>query len=304
VTPAPSTAVDVRARAVEAAAASLPLVRLALAEDVGPGDVTTDATIDVALAAEAVILVKARGVLAGIEVARLVFAEVDPALAFEAIAGDGDAVSPGDEVVRLHGPARAILTGERTALNFLQRLSGVATRTRTFVERLEGTSTVLLDTRKTTPGLRALEKAAVVAGGGANHRTGLYDMVLIKDNHIRAAGGLAAAVRKARAHAAPGILVEAEAATLREVEEAIEVGVDRLLLDNMSRADVARALALIDAGRGAPEVARHPQVEVSGGMTLETVRPMAELGVDFISVGGLTHSAPALDLSLEIVRLG
>jgi nicotinate-nucleotide pyrophosphorylase (carboxylating) len=163
---------------------------------------------------------------------------------------------------------------------------------------------VLLDTRKTTPGLRLLEKAAVVAGGGANHRVGLFDMVLIKDNHIRAAGGLTAAVERARAHAAPGLLIEAEAATYVEVVEACKIGVDRLLLDNMTTAEVTRALAHIDGLRAGPDAPRRPRVEVSGGMTLETVRPMAELGVDFISVGGLTHSAPALDLSLEIVRLG
>jgi len=152
--------------------------------------------------------------------------------------------------------------------------------------------------------MRLLEKAAVVAGGGANHRVGLFDMVLVKDNHIRVAGGLAEAVRRARAHAAPGLLIEAEAATFAEVEEACAVDVDRLLLDNMSRSEVARALAYIDARRASPAAPRHPLIEVSGGLTLATVRPMAELGVDFISVGGLTHSAPALDLSLEIVRLG
>jgi nicotinate-nucleotide pyrophosphorylase (carboxylating) len=288
----------------EAAAASLDLVRMALAEDVGAGDVTTESCIDPMLEAEAVIVAKARGVLAGLEVARIVFAEVDAAVRFVALAADGDAVTPDHEVVRLNGPARAILIGERTALNFLQRLSGVATRTRAFVDRLAGTSTVLLDTRKTTPGMRLLEKAAVVAGGGANHRVGLFDMVLIKDNHIRAAGGLTAAVLRARAHAAPGLLIEAEAATYAEVVEACAAGVDRLLLDNMTTAEVARALTYIDGLRVGPDAPRRPLVEVSGGMTLETARPMAELGVDFISVGGLTHSAPALDLSLEIVRLG
>jgi len=292
------------AAAAGAAAASLALVRMALAEDMGTGDVTTEACIDPALRAEAVIVAKARGILAGLEVARLVFHEVDPAVRLEALAAEGDAIEPGREVVRLNGPARGILVGERTALNFMQRLSGVATRTRQFVDRLAGTNTLLLDTRKTTPGMRLLEKAAVLAGGGANHRVGLFDMVLIKDNHIRAAGGLTAAVERARARAAPGLLVEAEAATFAEVEEACAAGVDRLLLDNMTTAEVARALAHVDGWRPAPDAPRRPRVEVSGGMTLETVRPMAELGVDFISVGGLTHSAPALDLSLEIVRLG
>ncbi len=284
--------------------AMLALARMALAEDVGTGDVTTEACIDPALEAEAVIVAKAPGIVAGTNMACLVFEEVDPAVRLDFLASDGDAVSPGQELARIHGPARAILIGERTALNFLQRLSGVATRTRAFVDRLAGTKAVLLDTRKTTPGMRLLEKAAVVAGGGANHRVGLFDMVLIKDNHIRAAGGLTAAVERARAHAAPGLLIEAEAATFAEVVEACAAGVDRLLLDNMTTAEVARALAHVDGLRPAPDAPRRPQVEVSGGMTLETVRPMAELGVDFISVGGLTHSAPALDLSLEIVRLG
>ena len=262
------------------------------------------------------IVARATGVLAGVEVARRVFAEVDAAVRFEALLNDGAPVTPGTQVVRLEGPARAILTGERTALNFLQRLSGVATRTRAFVERLEGTGTRLLDTRKTTPGLRLLEKAAVLAGGGTNHRLGLYDLVLIKDNHLRAAGGLTAAVERARAHAAPGLLLEVEAATLAEVEAACAARVDRILLDNMSTDDVTRALVMIDAAatasatagapnpRRRPGARRWPEVEVSGGLTLETVRPMAELGVDYVSVGAITHSAPALDLSLEITSLG
>jgi nicotinate-nucleotide pyrophosphorylase (carboxylating) len=244
--------------------------------------------------------------------ARLVFAAVDPGLRFAALLHDGATVTPGTEVARLSGPAHAILKGERTALNFVQRLSGVATRTRAFVERLHGTGTRLLDTRKTTPGLRLLEKAAVLAGGGTNHRQGLFDMVLIKDNHIRAAGGLTAAVERARARAAPALLVEVEAATLAEVEEACAAGVDRILLDNMDPAGVKQALAWIDAhpapGPASPRrragARRWPEVEVSGGITLETVRPMAELGVDYVSVGAITHSAPALDLSLEILELG
>ena len=258
-------------------------------------------------------MAKADGVVAGIEVARRVFERVDPDVEFETSVADGARVTPGTEVARLHGPARAILTGERTALNFLQRLSGVATRTHAFVERLEGTGARLLDTRKTTPGLRLLEKAAVLAGGGANHRVGLHDMVLIKDNHVRAAGGLARAVERARAHAAPSLLIEVEAQSFAEVEEACVAGVDRILLDNMGRDDVARALARIDAApsslpAGDPRrragARRWPEVEVSGGLTLDTVRTMAELGVDYVSVGGITHSAPALDLSLEIVSLG
>lgn len=280
-----------------------------MAEDVGPGDVTTAACIPAEATADAVIVAKAPGVIAGLAVAHLVFAEVDPAVRFAPALAEGAAVAPGRVVARLAGPARGILTGERTALNFVQRLSGVATRTRAFVDRLAGTGTTLLDTRKTTPGLRLLEKAAVRAGGGANHRVGLYDAVLLKDNHIRAAGGLTAAVTRARALAAPALLLEVEAATFAEVAEACAAGVDRILLDNMTRDEVARALAHIDAhphpdaSRRRAGARRWPEVEVSGGLTLETVRPMAELGVDFVSVGGLTHSAPALDLSLEIERL-
>jgi nicotinate-nucleotide pyrophosphorylase (carboxylating) len=197
----------------------------------------------------------------------------------------------------------------------MQRLSGIATRTRTFVDRLHGTGTRLLDTRKTTPGLRLLEKAAVLAGGGENHRLGLHDMVLIKDNHVRAAGGLKKAVERARALAAPALLLEVEAQSFAEVEEACAAGVDRILLDNMAPVDVERALDRIDATatavaaaagahpRRRPGARRWPEVEVSGGLTLDTVRDVAELGVDYVSVGGLTHSAPALDLSLEIVSL-
>ena len=272
---------------------------------------TSEACIDAGARAAAVIVAKAEGVLAGVEVARRVFAQVDPAVEFTVLVADGAPVTPGTEVVRLKGPARAILTGERTALNFLQRLSGVATRTRAFVERLHGTGTRLLDTRKTTPGMRPLEKAAVLAGGGGNHRLGLYDMVLIKDNHVRAAGGLTQAVERARARAAPLLLVEVEAQSFAEVEEACAAGVDRILLDNMSRDEVARALARIDASpppapaslRRRPGARRWPEVEVSGGLTLDTVRSVAELGVDYVSVGAITHSAPALDLSLEIVSL-
>ena len=300
------------AAAIAAAERARPAVVAALAEDVGGGDVTTEACIEAATSAQAVIVAKAEGVLAGIEVARLVFEVVDPGVRFAALLHDGAAVTPGAEVARLFGPARSILTGERTALNFVQRLSGVATRTRAFVQRLHGTGTRLLDTRKTTPGLRLLEKAAVLAGGGANHRQGLFDMVLIKDNHIRAAGGLPAAVERARAHAAPTLLVEVEAASFEEVQEACAAGVDRILLDNMSPGDVTRALQWIDthptpgpeSPRRRPGARRWPEVEVSGGLTLETVRPMAELGVDYVSVGAITHSAPALDLSLEILELG
>ena len=286
----------------------------AIAEDVGGGDVTTEATIAATARAEAVIVAKAEGVLAGIEVARRVFEQVDAAVTCDALLSDGAHLTPGTTVVRIAGPARGILVGERTALNYLQRLSGVATRTHAFVARLLGTGTQLLDTRKTTPGMRGLEKAAVLAGGGTNHRIGLFDMVLIKDNHIRAAGGLTAAVAKARAEAPSSLLVEVEAQSHAEVEEACAAGVDRILLDNMTTAEVRRALEEIDRAsstattaadaRRRPGARRWPEVEVSGGITLDTVRAYAELGVDYISVGAITHSAPALDLSLEITSLG
>jgi nicotinate-nucleotide pyrophosphorylase (carboxylating) len=235
-------------------------------------------------------------VLAGLPVARLAFLALDPAAEFQALVPEGAAVEPGMEVARVRGRARAILTAERVALNFVQRLSGVATLTARFVERVRGTGARILDTRKTTPGLRALEKYAVRKGGGENHRFGLFDLVLIKDNHIRAAGGLSEAVRRARAQRTE-LAIEVEAQSLEQVEEAMAARVDRVLLDNFAPAELARALAIVRAAE------RPPRVEVSGGVNLDTVRAIAELGVDDISVGALTHSAPALDLSLEVVAL-
>jgi len=274
--------------------------------------VTTLACIDPATRAEAVLLAKQDGVLAGLDVARLAFELIDDTVAFEALIADGDRLTPGLAVARLEGRARALLSAERVALNFVQRLSGIATLTRRYVERLEGTGTRVLDTRKTTPGLRPLEKYAVSVGGGHNHRHGLYDMYLIKDNHIRAAGSLTAAVERIAAVRDPGLLLEVEAASLELVREALALDIDRILLDNMALADVAEAVALIDAG-GAPArtsprravgARRWPEIEVSGGMNLETVRPVADLGVDYVSVGALTHSAPALDLALDFSELG
>jgi nicotinate-nucleotide pyrophosphorylase (carboxylating) len=262
-------------------------VKRALAEDVGSGDVTTAATVPEAARARATISQKAPGVVFGLELAEATFTELDAAMVFERLVEEGR-WREGGPVLRIEGSARAILTGERTALNFLQRLSGVATMTARAVSAVEGTGARILDTRKTTPGLRVLEKAAVAAGGGTNHRAGLYDAVLIKENHAALAGGVRAAVRRAL-QAAPGVPLEVECRTLDEVDEALGAGAKRILLDNMS---VAQLRAAVDHVRG------RAGLEASGGVTLTTLREIASTGVQFISVGALTHSAPALDLSL------
>ena len=267
------------------------IVATALTEDVGSGDLTTNALVDPLLQYRAEILLKSRGVVAGLPIAEAVFRALSSDVAFGSLVADGALIAePGRAVARLEGPARAILTGERTALNLLGQLSGVATLTRRFVDEVAGTGVVILDTRKTTPGMRALEKYAVRCGGGQNHRLGLYDAILIKDNHLRAAGGIRPAIDRARA-ALPRRPVEIEADTLAQVEEALAAGADRILLDNMSLAELREAVALV--GGRAP-------LEASGGVTLATVRSIAETGVDFISVGALTHSAVSLDVSLEV----
>jgi nicotinate-nucleotide pyrophosphorylase (carboxylating) len=271
------------------------LIRAALDEDVGPGDWTTRWTVPPERHAVAEIVAKAPGVVAGTAVAAEVFRRVDPALEVEVAAADGTSVSPGDAVIRLRGAAGSILTAERTALNFLQRLSGVATVTRDYVRAVEGTGARVIDTRKTTPGMRALEKAAVVSGGGTNHRHGLHDLVMIKDNHIAAAGGIAAAVAAIVAHNDRGLKVEVETTELAEVEAALAAGVDRIMFDNMPLPLLREAVARVQAAG-----AERPETEASGGITLETIREVAETGVDFVSVGALTHSAPALDLSLRL----
>lgn len=276
--------VDARSRA---------LIEAALAEDVGSGDVSTLWTVGAAQRGRARIVAKQPGVLAGLATARAVFAQLEPALQVRMALADGARVAPGDGVLAVEGPVRGILGGERVALNFLQRLSGVATLTRRYVDAVAGTGARILDTRKTTPGLRALEKQAVRAGGGENHRFGLFDMVLLKENHLAAAGGIAAAVAAVRRQNAAGLRVEVETTSLAEVEEALAAGVDRILFDNMPPARLREAVALVRA-RGE----RRPETEASGGVTLQTVRAIAETGVDFISVGALTHSVPALDLSL------
>jgi nicotinate-nucleotide pyrophosphorylase (carboxylating) len=270
------------------------LIDQALAEDVGGGDVTSAAVVPADAVARARIDQKQPGVVAGLRVAEAVFRTVDPALRWHARVGDGSYRESG-LVAEVAGPARSLLTGERTALNFLQRLSGVATLTARYVAAVGGTGARILDTRKTTPGLRVLEKQAVLAGGGTNHRTGLYDAILVKENHAALAGGVGEATRLALAAAErDGIPVEVECATLGEVDDALAAGIDRILLDNMS----------LDEMRSAVERTRgQATLEASGGVTLDTVRAIAETGVDFISVGALTHSAPALDLSLTLQPL-
>jgi nicotinate-nucleotide pyrophosphorylase (carboxylating) len=269
------------------------VVSRALAEDVGAGDVTTQATVPTGARAVATITQKAPGVVFGLDIAEAAFHQADDRLDIERLALEGVWQEPGTPVLRITGAAAAILTAERTALNFLQRLSGVATLTARYVRAVEGTGAKVLDTRKTTPTLRPLEKAAVVAGGGTSHRFGLFDMVLIKENHVAAAGGVGNAVRAARA-AFPDLPIEVEAQTADEVREALDAQAPRILLDNMTP-DQMRAIVAEVAGRA--------ELEASGNINLDTIRAAAESGVDFVSVGALTHSAPALDLSLILERL-
>jgi nicotinate-nucleotide pyrophosphorylase (carboxylating) len=268
------------------------IVARALVEDVGPGDVTTAATVPPGTRARAWITQKQPGAVFGLDAAEATFRALDPDVRLTRQTAEGG-WRDGGPVLDIEGDAAAVLTAERTALNFLQRLSGVATLTARYVEAVAGTGARVLDTRKTTPGLRALEKAAVVAGGGTNHRAGLYDAILIKENHAAMAGGVGEAVRAARA-AAPRIPLEVECRTLAEVEAALAAEAPRLLLDNMTPSQLRAVVARVD-GRS--------ELEASGGVTLETIREIAGTGVDFVSVGALTHSAPALDLSLLLEPL-
>jgi nicotinate-nucleotide pyrophosphorylase (carboxylating) len=268
------------------------IIARALEEDLGDGDVTTAATVPEDTRASALIKQKAPGVLFGTEIAAQTFLALDPDAELERVAEEGT-WREGGPVLSIDASARAILSAERTALNFLQRLSGVATLTARCVKAVEGTGAQILDTRKTTPGLRELEKAAVSAGGGLNHRRGLYDQVLIKENHAALVGGVGEAVRRARAMA-PELPLEVECRTIAEVDEALVAGAGRILLDNMSSAELRSAVAHV-GGRA--------ELEASGGVTLQTLREMAQTGVQFISVGALTHSAPALDLSLLLQPL-
>jgi nicotinate-nucleotide pyrophosphorylase (carboxylating) len=264
-------------------------VRRALAEDLGWGDVTTEATVPPTLRARGVIMAKSRCVIAGLDVAAEAFRQLDPSATFEVRNPDGSCCDPGDVVAEVRGAAAPMLTAERTALNFLQRLSGIATLTRRYVEAAGGAITIL-DTRKTTPTLRALEKYAVRAGGGTNHRAGLDDGILIKDNHARLAGGLATALRRLK-ETRPDMPIEVEAQSLADVDAALAGGADIILLDNLSIDDMRAAIQTI-AGRA--------QVEISGGVTLERIPELARTGADYVSIGALTHSAPAADLSFEL----
>jgi nicotinate-nucleotide pyrophosphorylase (carboxylating) len=268
------------------------IVARALAEDLGDGDVTTAATVPAEARASALITQKAPGIVFGLELAEATFRALDFEVEAQRLVQEGVWRERG-EVLRVQGRARALLSAERTALNFLQRLSGVATLAARCVRAVEGTGARILDTRKTTPGLRTLEKAAVAAGGATNHRAGLYDQVLIKENHAALAGGVAPAVASARA-AAPELLVEVECRTPAEVDEALGAGAPMILLDNMDPEQLRAAVK---------QVAGRAQLEASGGVTLQTLREIASTGVDFVSVGAITHSAPALDLSLILQPL-
>lgn len=266
-------------------------IRTALAEDRGSGDVTTLAIVAEDRMMHGRFIAKANGIIAGLEVARQVFALVDERTTFTPHLQDGEPVTPGQRIATIVGPARALLSGERTALNFLQRMSGIATLTRQFVDAVSGTKAIILDTRKTAPGLRASDKLAVQMGGGQNHRFGLFDMALIKDNHIAAVqGDLATAVQRVRTYA-PTIPIEIEVTTLDQLRTAVTLPVDRIMLDNMSL-DEMREAVNFTAGR--------IPLEASGNVNLETIRAIAATGVDFISIGALTHSVRALDISLEL----
>ncbi len=273
------------------------IVDLALDEDIGTGDVTTLATVAAGTQASGIVRAKDTGVVSGIEVARFVFARVDASVRFEPAVADGDAVTPGITLARISGPARSLLTAERTALNLLQRLSGVATMTARYVSAAGSAGARIVDTRKTTPGLRLLEKQAVVHGGGSNHRFGLADGVLIKDNHLAAVGGpdrVTKAIASARAHAPHTLRIEIEVTTLAELDEALAAGADIVLLDNMDTGTMRDAVRRRDAAGS------RALLEASGGITLPRIAEISATGVDLISVGALTHSAPALDISLDL----
>jgi nicotinate-nucleotide pyrophosphorylase (carboxylating) len=283
------------------------LIELALNEDLGKGDVTSEVLINENLRGKGVILAKEDGILAGVEIARLVFKNIDPEVIFKSLIKDGEKIRNKSKVAQLEGKVKSILAGERTALNFLQRLSGIATLTSKFVKEVKGTKTKILDTRKTTPAFRALEKYAVKMGGGENHRIGLYDRILIKDNHIRACGGVSSAIRKVKKSLKnetfvsrvdlKNLKVEVETKNIEEVKEAIQSEADWIMLDNMSLSQIREGVRMIRSNK------RKIRIEVSGEITLDKVRNIARLGVDFISVGALTHSAKALDLSLELLEI-
>jgi len=272
------------------------LVQAALAEDVGPGDATTLALVPEGSVSTALLRPRQPIVACGLSIAETVFKTLDPSLTVLSHFKDGDEVEPDACLLTVQGPTASILTAERTALNFIQRLSGIATTTRDFVSALQGLPTLLLDTRKTTPGWRLLEKYAVACGGGSNHRIGLYDQILIKDNHLEALrhaqpNPIAAAVSRARSHF-PHLRVEVEADTIDQVAQAAQAGADIILLDNMSLEQLRQSVAVVSG---------HAKTEASGGVSLATVRAIAETGVDYISVGALTHSAPSADIGLDFL---
>ena len=270
------------------------IIRFALREDMNAGDLSTESVCPERREAEVQLIAKAEGVIAGLDVFERAFTLLDPRTSFDARVADGDAVEPGQLLGIVRGDARVLLSGERVALNFLQRMSGIATYTRRMAAALEGTKTRLVDTRKTTPGMRVFEKAAVEIGGGSNHRYNLSTAVMLKDNHIDAAGGVTRAIEMARAHASFTTTVEIECENLGMVREAVEAGADIIMFDNMTHDDMAAAIELI-AGRA--------KTECSGNVDADNIRALADLGVDFISSGALTHSAPILDLSLKHLRL-
>ena len=268
-----------------------PIIDYALNEDIGSGDITTNSIIPVDLQAKATMVAKSSGVIAGLAVAEYVFKSLDESILWKTFICDGDHVTKGDLILEISGSYRALLSGERLALNFLQRMSGIATMTDQYKSQLAGMEVKILDTRKTVPGLRLLDKYAVRMGGGTNHRIGLYDMVLIKDNHIKVAGGITNAVVQIKKSIRSGILIEVETTTIAEVKEALTVGADIIMLDNMDNNTMRECVKIIN---------RQAKVEASGNMTIERLKEVAETGVDFISIGALTHSVVALDISMNI----
>ena len=268
------------------------IISLAIEEDINTGDITTNALIPEESRATAEMTAKAPGIVSGLDIALRVFKYIDGTTVWTPLVKEGERVSKGDKIARIEGSYRALLTAERTALNILQRMSGIATATAIFVRELEGTNTRLLDTRKTAPGMRLLDKMAVKAGGATNHRMGLYDMALIKDNHIKVAGGITNAVKQVRASIPAGIKIEVEVTDLNETREALAAGADIIMLDNMTNEAMAEAVKVID---------RRAETEASGNMNVRRLKEVAATGVDYISVGALTHSVTALDISMNIV---
>jgi nicotinate-nucleotide pyrophosphorylase (carboxylating) len=271
----------------------LSAIHRALAEDIGNGDITTNSIVPGEASMRGQIIAKQNGVIAGLDVAQIVYQTFDPEIEFDARVSEGEHVTNRQTLANVSGSARSLLTAERTALNFLGRVSGIATLTRQFVDAVAGTKAIILDTRKTAPGLRILDKLAVARGGGKNHRVGLYDMMLIKDNHIDFAGSMEEAVRRARVAASSGVVLEVEARTLDDVQAALELKVNRILLDNMTIEMMVEAVRITN-GRA--------KLEASGNVNLENVRRIAETGVDFISIGALTHSAKTFDVSFDYVK--